>query len=184
MNKEYLRKEFIKIRKNIKNKNIKDKKIFNKIINSDIYKSANVIALYYSLESEVNTINLIKYMLNDNKEVYLPRVLNSSDMEFYKIDSLDNINHKSDLGIYEPDISKEVLDKNLLDLIIIPGICFDKNKNRIGFGKGYYDNYLSAAKCYKTAIGYEEQILKDKYIITISSDIKLDMIITDKNIYK
>lgn len=184
MNKEALRKEYTNIRKNIKNKSYKDNKIFNKIINSKIYKESNVVALYHSLNSEVDTINLIKYMLKDKKQVYLPKVLNDTDMEFYKITMLEDIDYKNNLGIYEPSINQDKLNKYLLDLIIIPGICFDKNKNRIGFGKGYYDKYMEDIKAIKVALSYEEQVVKDKMISTSNNDIKVDMIITDKNIYR
>lgn len=182
-NKQYLRKEYIIKRNNINNKSIKSNKIFNKIIKLPIYKKSRVIAIYYSMESEVDTTRLIRYMLDDKKEVYLPRVLDNNNMEFYKVNSLDDINNKNKFGIYEPNISNNMLNKELLDLIIIPGICFDLNYNRIGFGKGYYDKYLSDTNIYKIALCFEEQILKDKIINTSDNDIKMNIIITDKNIY-
>lgn len=184
LSKKELRTKYISIRKNISNKEYKSNIIFNKIINQDKYITSNKIALYYNLPSEVQTINLINYSLKLNKEVYLPKVIDNHNMELYRISNINEIKSISKQGIHEPlPINK--LDKNNLDLIIIPGICFDTSKNRIGFGSAYYDNYLKdIPNVYKIAICYEEQILKDSYIPIESNDINMDLIITDKQIYK
>ena len=64
-----------------------------------------------------------------------------------------------------------------IDLIIVPGICFDKANNRLGFGKGYYDKYLANKNIKKFGICFKEQLLDD--IPTDNNDIKMDLIITD-----
>ncbi len=179
MNKIELRKKYLIIRQNIINKDKKSEMIFNKLISSDEYKKSNIIALYYSLKSEVNTLELIKYSLKNNKIVLLPKVINN-DMVFYKIESLNNL-IKSNFGIMEPS-NGIIFDKNNIDLIVVPGVCFDKYLNRIGFGKGYYDKYLSNSNIYSIGICFQEQI-SDGMIITDKTDIKLKKIITDKNIY-
>ncbi len=179
MNKVELRKKYLEIRKNIINKDKKSEIIFNALINSDEYKKSHVIALYYSLKSEVNTLKLIEYSLKNNKIVLLPRVIDDY-MIFYQIASLNNLN-KSNFGIME--VSNGIIfDKNNIDLIVVPGVCFDKYLNRIGFGKGYYDKYLSNSNIYSIGICFQEQI-SDEMIITDKTDIKLKKIITDKNIY-
>ena len=65
--------------------------------------------------------------------------------------------------------------------MIIPGICFDKSKNRIGYGKGYYDKYLSNTNIKKIGLCYEEQITKE--IKSDKTDIRLDYLITEIKIY-
>jgi 5-formyltetrahydrofolate cyclo-ligase len=69
-----------------------------------------------------------------------------------------------------------------IDLCIIPGVAFDINKNRIGYGAGYYDRFLKGVgkECFKVGIAFEEQILQD--IPASENDIALDLIITDKRI--
>jgi len=70
-----------------------------------------------------------------------------------------------------------------IDLVIVPGVVFDKNLNRIGFGKGYYDKILNRLKpsAKKVALAHDFQVLED--IPAEEHDVKMDMIITEKNIY-
>lgn len=179
MNKIELRKKYLLIRKSIINKEEKSDIIFNKLISSDEYKKSHVIALYYSLKSEVNTLKLIEYSLKKNKIVLLPKVIEDY-MIFYKIESLNSLN-KSNFGIMEP-CSGIIFDKNNIDLIVVPGVCFDIYLNRIGFGKGYYDKYLTNYNGISIGICFQEQI-DDEKITSDKTDIKLKKIITDKNIY-
>ena len=180
--KDNIRKEYLNIRKNTRNKLIKSNIITNKLINTLDYLNANTIAIYKNLDSEVNTSDLIDYSLNIGKEVLLPKVIDD-DLYFYKYNKED-ILIKSNFGILEPTAKiNNLVDINNIDLIIIPGICFDKYKNRLGFGKGYYDRYLMNSNIKKIAICFEEQILKNDIIPTNKYDIKMDIIITNKNIY-
>lgn len=183
MNKQTIRKKYLIIRKNIPDKHEKSLKIINKIIEMPIYKKSKNIALYYNLPSEVETIELIKYSIENNKNIYLPVVLDEHNMEFYQIIDIKKVT-KNKLGIMEPN-STILLDKTKLDLIIVPGISFDKRKNRIGFGAAYYDNFLSKLNnTYKIGICFNEQILKQEYIETESNDIQMDIVITEENSYK
>lgn len=175
MTKEYLREKYKKIRNNIKDKDIKSNIIKNKIVNTIEYKKSKVIALYKNLNSEVDTNELINYALNDNKIVVLPKVKNNT-LVFYKTDNKTFV--KSNFNIYEP-VETDIVDN--IDLFIVPGICFDKYKNRIGFGKGYYDRVLNSNSI-KIGICFEEQVYNDKIDVD-QYDVKMDKVITDKNIY-
>ena len=85
-------------------------------------------------------------------------------------------------GYYEP---KSISPVNIeeIELVIVPGVVFDKNLNRIGFGKGYYDKILNKLKpsAKKLAVAHEFQVLE--IIPAEEHDVKMDMIITEKNIY-
>lgn len=180
--KDNLRKKYLILRKSILDKDNKSKIIANKLINTKEYINAKTIALYKNLDSEVNTNELIDYSLKLNKVVILPKVINN-DLYFYKYNIKDKL-IKSNFGVLEPiDNINNLVNINNIDLIIIPGICFDKYKNRLGFGKGYYDRYLMNKNIKKIAICFDEQILKEDIIPTNKYDIKMDIIITDKNIY-
>ena len=94
---------------------------------------------------------------------------------------LKDFNHMkySCYNILEPDgsITCDIKD---IDIIIVPGIAFDRSRHRIGYGKSYYDRLLKDAKCKKIGLAYDFQIVekipKDKW------DISLDIVITDKQI--
>ena len=182
IDKDNLRKEYLKIRKNILAKDIKSHIITKKIIDTNEYHTAKVIAIYNNLTQEVSTKELIKYSLNHNKIVLLPRV-NNNEMIFYKITTLNDFFIKSPFGIQEPlPIKENQINSDKIDLMIIPGVCFDKEKNRLGFGKGYYDKYLENTNIKKIGICFEDQVLRDKIIPTDKYDIKMDIVITEKKI--
>ncbi len=140
--KEELRKKYLIIRKQIDNKEEKSKIIMKKIISLTEYKKSNIIALYNSLPNEVSTKELIEYTLQNKKNVVLPRVYKNT-LKFYKISSNEDY-ETSSFNVLEPqDILNNYVQKEKIDLIIVPGICFDNDGNRIGYGKGYYDHYLT-----------------------------------------
>lgn len=180
--KQILRKEYLSIRKNIKHKKEKSHLIFEKIIKDEDYINSKVIALYKNLESEVSTDELIDYSLDNKKVVLLPKACENG-LDFYKITKDEKL-FKSDFGVKEPlENSNNKLDKNKIDLIIIPGICFDVSKNRLGFGKGYYDKYLENTNIKSIALAFEEQIIKNKVLPISKYDVKVNKIITEENMY-
>ena len=173
MNKQSLRKEYLTMRDNIPNKEEKSNIIFDKIISLKEYQQAKTIALYKSLSSEVNTGKLIDYSLSIGKTVLLPKVI-GNDLVFYEVTN-KTIFMKSSFGVYEP-MEKNSYDEKI-DLIIVPGVCFDKKNNRLGFGKGYYDRFLINNKTKKIGVCFKEQLIDN--IPTDKFDIKMDLIVTD-----
>lgn len=175
--KDNLRKQYISIRKNIQNKKIKSKIIMEKVTENTLYKNSKVVALYKSLDSEVDTDSLIDYTLKANKTVVLPKVV-KNELKFFKISSLDDNFIKSNFGVLEPIENEEnFISKEKIDLVIVPGVCFDKNNNRIGFGKGYYDKFLKDTNLKTMAICFKEQITNE--IPLAENDVKMQYIITD-----
>ncbi len=181
--KDNLRHKYLLIRKNIPDKEIKSSLIINQIISSSIYQKSKTIALYKSLLTEVNLDELINYALNNHKIICLPKVENK-DIIFYKYTLNDKL-IKSSFGILEPSSNKNnIIYKDNIDLIIIPGLCFDYHKNRLGFGKGFYDSYLKDYKGYIIGVCFYDTLLKDDYLPTNKLDIKVSEIITEEGIIK
>ena len=183
MDKDNLRNQYLKIRKNVENKNDKSTIIANIVINLPEFKTSKIIATYKSLPQEVNTNEIIKQAIEEGKIIALPKV-KQDKLEFYKYNpNKDNL-IKSEFGVEEPEENVDnYIDKSKIDLIIVPGICFDKDKNRLGFGKGYYDRFLQNINAEKIGICFEEQIMISKSIPTEEHDIKMNKIISDKKIY-
>lgn len=152
-----------------------DVKIFEKI--TAICEDFSKIFTYISYGSEVNTLHFIETMLKKGKEIYVPvcRTKNCT-MAASQITSLKNLT-KNSYGILEPD---QIINENaMFDAIIFPGAAFDLSGSRIGYGKGYYDRFMSKLdyKPKKIGICYDFQLLKK--IPSEAHDVKMDLIITE-----
>lgn len=174
VSKTQLRKIYKNKRKEIKNKELKEKIITKKIINHEKIINSKNILIYVSKDFEVSTIEIIKELLNLNKNVYVPKVIGNI-IKFYKIESLDEL-ELSSLKILEPTSDKE-FDNNQTSICIVPGLLFDKNNNRLGYGGGYYDRFLKSSNTYKIGICFKEFIV-DR-IETEEHDIKMNLVITN-----
>ena len=135
MNKQELRITYAKIRKFIENKASLSDIITNTVLKTSVYANSKNIGIYVNLSEEVSTKKLILQSFADKKTVSVP-VVEGQDINFYTINHLDDLCNTGAFGIKEPIPSKNrLVNKNSIDLLIIPGICFDIYGNRIGSGK-------------------------------------------------
>ena len=170
---------------------VKDQAACARLTSMDEYRKAATILLYASFRSEVDTESLIRQALADDCIVVLPRCDQSDETL-----KLFAIREWSDLvpgcwGILEPlEATDRAIDIRSVDIVIAPGVAFDEDCNRLGYGKGYYDKLLSGRESVAGAplrplvigLAYEEQIVPS--IPCSPHDMKMDFIITDKrNIY-
>ncbi|MBQ9233304.1 MAG: 5-formyltetrahydrofolate cyclo-ligase [Lachnospiraceae bacterium] len=148
------------------------------VIELDVYEKATDICLYMSINNEVYLDSLMEASFKEGKRVWLPRVIDKY-MEFYSYDTNTKLINGA-FGIMEPD-SEMKLVPNENTLIIMPGAVYSENKERIGYGGGYYDKYLSEhPECHTVAVCYELQIFPD--IPTEAYDIKPEIIVTEERI--
>lgn len=186
MEKKRIREEMIKKRNYLSEETKKeyDELIFKQLIESDIYNKSKKIFTYVSFGSEIDTIKFIKYALNENKDIYVPKTNKiKKEMVAIRINSLENMD-VDNWGILEPkSVDKNEIGKDF-DLILIPGLAFDREGNRIGYGGGYYDKYLSQIKeeNNKIVLAYDFQILNN--IENEHYDIKVSYIITNDEFIK
>jgi len=150
-------------------------------------KEAENIMIFMNMGNEVEITRLIT--LYPDKKFYIPKTLSDSNMKINLYDENELILHK--FGYYESS-SDIFYDEKILDLIIVPAVAFDYSKNRIGFGGGYYDTFLSRTllnnrnneknrnKPLIIGVCYDFQLID--YIPSEVHDIKVDSIITEKNI--
>lgn len=127
------------------------REIIDKIIHLDCYRNAAALLVYVSFRSEVETKTLIEKALFDKKAVFAPAV-SGREMEFFQITSLSEL--KSGFqGILEPVQETKASYRawvrkrgtsSIETLLCMPGTAFDRERNRIGYGGGFYDRYLSA----------------------------------------
>ena len=177
-----LRKEYLSRRRALSSASVLKASdiIFKKLICLEEYANADDILIYSSCDNEVMTDKIIKYSLYENKNVFLPKCIDSRIMEFYKITGLSDLN-RGMYGIPEP-VGGDKYVNNESSLCIVPAICFDKRGFRLGYGKGYYDRFLSRFSGFTVGIAIDEFILEKLPIIR--TDISVKRIVTDKKIYE
>ena len=183
MTKSELRKEKLNMRKNLDReaRTLASKVIFEKVVSLKEFEDSNTVLIYLSYNSEVETRLLIEYALATGKNVCVPVVQEEGQMIAVEINSFENL-VKNRYDICEPkDDSKEVSKKSI-DLAVIPGTVFDAECNRIGYGKGYFDNFLKGTKIFKVALAFDEQIADS--IPVEANDVKMDMVITPTRVLR
>jgi len=174
-NKDTIRKQVQKQRDNLykEEKNILDTKLCEKIIKEIEINNYKTIHTYIPIKSEINIITVIEYLLEKNLTVVAPKALPNMKMVNLVLSSLNQLEN-GPFGTKHPAGNKEYLGK--YDLIIVPGLAFDKNNNRIGYGAGYYDSFLIENRdAQKITLAYPFQVFD---IIPFDPhDIKVDKII-------
>lgn len=184
MDKAFLREHFKKIRSEIILREEKERAVINKVTELPEFLYSRTIALYSPIGSELNILSLAKISTELGKKVLFPKVIGQTDMEFCFVKDLAELSVNGKFGINEPT-RNTYAEIGEIDMIILPALCFDKNKSRLGYGKGYYDRYLKRAKkAIKVGVSFDEQILQERNIPTDKTDIPCDMIITDKRIIR
>ncbi|WP_297662649.1 5-formyltetrahydrofolate cyclo-ligase [uncultured Streptococcus sp.] len=109
------------------------------LLSSAAYQKSQVIATYLSMPHEVSTAAFIKQAQLDGKRVLVPKTYGQGRMIFVDYD--ESRLQKSSFGLLEP-MSEEAVEKTEIDLIHVPGVVFNSQGFRIGYGGGYYDRYL------------------------------------------
>lgn len=179
--KKYLREKFLFLRDMIPEEvRIKKSKIIvEKISKLSKFVSGEKIMLYYPFRGEVDLLSMVKDF--NDKTFYFPVV----DFENKKIvvKEYSEPFKKNRFGIYEPVNGKELENILLLDMIVVPGIVFDTNCYRIGYGGGYYDKFLYNLPVFSVGVCFDEQLIEK--IPVEKNDVQVDMVITDKKeVYK
>ncbi len=178
MDKQSLRKKYIEIRKATPGKAEKSLRAAQRLFSLPEYKEAKNAAVYVSVKGEADTSFLIKRLFEDGKTVYLPKV-KGDEMVFCLYPSFDFPLEKSAFGIPEPK-EEIIADKNDIDLFIVPGVSFGRDKTRLGYGGGYYDKYLAGARGVKVGFCFSSQIAPEGLIPAEKTDIKTDITVTDQ----
>lgn len=172
--KKILRKQMITLMKqqNKANKKIYDEILHNQLLSHPLYKAADTVSIVLSMDHEVNTIPIIKSMLQQNKKVFVPRTdYTSKVMQFQRIYDLKKVEIDEKNIRY---VNEETEIAESLDLMIVPGVIFNEDGYRIGYGGGYYDKYLSTHQGHSLSLLYPFQL---KSFNPESHDIKVETLI-------
>ena len=140
---------------------------------SEAYKNAKTIYGYLPYNQEVRTVPMLEQALKDGKKVAVPKVY-GDEMKFLYLDDLTKVS-KGYAGIPEPIADGPVADDETA-LVLMPGLAFDPQGHRIGYGGGFYDKFLAAEPNHPTlALCYEFQMLPE--LDTEEHDIPVDTVL-------
>lgn len=148
-------------------------------LESELYKKAQRIMLYMPLGNEVDTLGIIKAAFSAGKNVAFPVTEKTSGIITPYYAKPDTLFEKGSFSIMEPQ-SAATADVSKLDVVLVPGIAFDKNGNRVGFGKGCYDMFFKEVDAVKVGVCYDFQICEE--IPADEHDIKMDFLLTESGL--
>lgn len=143
----------------------------------ELFQKASCIALYHALPGEVQTAAFIDKWYQ-KKRLLLPLV-DGDDLRMFLYDGPESVQTGA-FGILEPKADGTEVMPEAIDLMIVPGVAFDRNHNRMGRGRGFYDRLLSSVTSPKIGLCYEFQMVPE--IPTEPFDIKMDYIVTEKGL--
>ncbi|MDH6306393.1 5-formyltetrahydrofolate cyclo-ligase [Parabacteroides sp. PF5-5] len=152
-------------------------KIMNRLEDTESFSRSSCIAFYHAIAGEVQTAYFIDKWHSD-KKILLPLV-EGDDLQFFLYKGKEHLKAGA-FGILEP-LAEEGLPTEEPDLIIVPGVAFDRSLNRMGRGRGYYDRFLAShPDVPKIGICFDFQLVETVPVEPF--DIKMDLVITDKEV--
>jgi len=158
----------------LEEKKAKSKIIFQQVEQWTEFQKADTLMAYWSMDDEVYTHDFVLKWFQ-TKTIILPSV-KGDELELRVFRGMDDMTEGAAFGIKEPkELYKKELDQ--IDLVIVPGVAFDRRNNRLGRGKAYYDKLLSKTNALKVGVCFDFQMLES--VPVNQYDIKMDRVITD-----
>ncbi len=183
MDKKSLRRKILSIREALAPQKRKEFswRITNYLLESPYYQKAQKILLYASFGSEVETGELIAKTLKEGKEVYLPRTLTKEKrLALHRLFDLQELKPGA-YGILEPPEENPEIDPQELDLIVTPGVAFDRRGGRLGYGGGYYDRlFAQAPKAQRIGLAFSCQVVEE--LPLEPHDVRVQALVTEKGL--
>ena len=171
---------------------LKAAKILHK---SALWQNYNTIFIFLSMNNEIDTGPLIELSFKEGKKVFAPGITKvdkgkdgcriGGKMVFYRLLSPNGPWYTGSLGIREPEKNIEADSQDFPALILTPGFAFDRNGNRLGRGKGYYDRFftdLDAANIQYTALGFSMNLQLLDFVFTDKNDKKMNGLLTEEEL--
>lgn len=153
-----------------------DRQIFKRLCDSKELQNADILLIYVSKSEEVDTHELIRFCISQNKAVAAPRC-EGENLTFYLISKFSDL-QPGNFGVLEPKIYCKAAQFTGKSVCVLPGLGFSKKGDRIGYGRGYYDRFLSGF--YGKTIGICYSCCRDIEIPTEPHDRPVDMVIAER----
>lgn len=185
--KDVLRKQAHADRNAQENKDDLSRRIVGAFMSLPEYAEAETVMFYIDVRSEVRTRHDLEFALQSGKTIVIPWCNAEGELELFRLDSMDEL----EVGMYkilEPrtelrSLPEKQVNVESLDLIMVPGVGFDRRGGRMGHGKGYYDKLLQHARknAPLVALAFECQVFDE--IPVADHDIFMDKLITEDHVY-
>ncbi|RDI43955.1 5-formyltetrahydrofolate cyclo-ligase [Falsibacillus pallidus] len=144
------------------------------------WKNAHTIGITVSNSPELDTWSIIKRAWDEGKRAAVPKCLpENKEMVFKHLTAFTDL-ERVFFGLYEPKECTTAIQKGGIDLMIVPGLAYQKNGFRIGFGGGYFDRYLSDFEGSTVSLAFKEQIVES--LPVESFDIPVQKIIVEREV--
>jgi len=191
-NKKELRKHILQIRDalSVEERKEKSRKIVEKVIHHREFQDCNTVLMFASYGSEVDTLAIFVTAKKMGKNIFFPKIV-GEEMVFYQVNDMQEL-LEGYKGIREPAQDERKRYEPQLDercVVLMPGVVFDTEGGRIGYGKGFYDKFLGKIQLEriskgfkKLAIAFECQLVETGEIMAESYDIKPDYIATENRL--
>ena len=150
--------------------------ILGRVEQSEAFRRARVVLAYYSLSDELFTHDFVQRWA-DKKTILLPKVL-GDDLTLHRYTNAMSMSEGA-FGIMEP-CTPEFTDYAAVDMVIVPGVAFDRLGNRLGRGRGYYDRLFASRlphNIYKVGVCYPFQLVES--VPTEPCDVQMDEVVTN-----
>jgi len=154
--------------------------IFLRVVSLSVFVDARNIMIYHSVKREPDTLKLIKTALLMGKTVALPYCFKGGIMQARTVNSLNDL-RPAMLGIPAPPENAPVIAPEELDLVIVPALTYDFSGNRIGYGGGYYDRYLSQTPAFTVGLARERLIRRE--LPVEQHDVTVKCVVTEDRIF-
>jgi len=156
--------------------------VAQRLIELEAFRRARGVMLYLPVRNEVDTTLAVTHCLNNGKTLGLPRMDAANDrIVVHRVDDMTRQLALGRMGLVEPDpVKAEVLPLDAIDLVAVPGLVFDREGNRIGWGRGYYDAFLAGLgpRVCRVGLAYAFQIVEA--IEHDGHDMPMHYIVTDE----
>lgn len=157
---------------------IASKQIQKNLKKIEAFRNAERIACYYSIGSEVKTLDIIQQLISEGRTVALPRVVDE-ELVFCAVKNFEEL-QKGEFGIMEPRKNCPIVDD--FDIILVPAVAMTRTGQRLGYGRGYYDRFLSKHEIPAISLEYSKLVVRN--IPKSEGDIPIQWVVTEDEVIR
>ena len=157
-----------------------DESLFRRFLALPQIESVRTVLLYHGMDTEPDTVRLLSPLWDMGKQVCLPRCLPGNQMEA-RLVQRDSTLVRHPYGMLEPGPDCPLIPPDQIDLVLVPGLAFDRSGGRLGRGGGYYDRWLAGFSGITAALCRDGLLMEA--IPRLPHDLGVDLVITETSLY-